>query len=956
MRPGTEFSGLNDPLEARPDTAALAEVEGEERVSVSLPVSARPATARSLEAWLRDHISTVLIAVWLVPVLGLAAGAVIVQRRTGRVLQSARPVPLAARHLLLATAHDFGYGRSIRFCVSSDVESPRVAGIFRPVIVVPERMLAIGETDLRGILAHELAHLTSRDLLWSQLIQMLSIGFWFHPLVWGIRREHLDACEQVSDAEAARYVGDVAAYSGTLARAALGVLGRRCALAGIPMVRKPRIRVRLEMLRQKIDTSPLRRRRVALVLTAGCLLLVGLGGLKLVDARGMQPRGEPAAAAEPSTAAEEMETTVIGQVLDPNGNPASGSSVAVIARSRQPHRGGDLESSNPKPLVETKTDGQGRFRVRVPRIVPAMFRSADVVAIKSGYGVGFEPLALEAEQHDAVIRLTEEQDLRGRVVDEQNRPAVGARVYVTWLARTRRAAEEGVGPHFSLKQFPAWPKAVTTDGRGRFAIRGINRSYTTKLNVSDRRFAKWDFFIKPPGERPPKKDPKYEERTRNLAKASENVYCEDPAEELTLSPPPAQILQGRVVHGDTHQPAAHARLTAYASRMEHGSAVGVPGRADADGRFRLNPYPGKFFHVTAYPATGQPYLILKKTVAWPEKATSYEVDMALPRGVLVRGKITEQPSGGPVEGAAVQYHARDKNPHVPSDAVTGWQGMVISDADGTFQITVPAGKGTLLVHGPTPEYVQQIIGSNQLHYGRSGGTRQYVHASIPLDLQPGAAACDVTASLQRGITVRGRLVGPPNKVVDEALMLACLYRSATSPEYRARPVTIREGRFELPGCDPEKSTSVYFLDPKNELGAVVEVSGQIRQPLQVRFAPCGTATARFVDTQGKPLVEHRPGLKIVMTPGAGTFRRPPGLEDGELLADEDFVANFDRLHYWDGPRIRTDGQGRCRFPALIPGATYRLDVFDKATSKWMTKDFSVKSGETVRLPEMTLDL
>ena len=61
----------------------------------------------------------------------------------------------------------------------------------------------------------------------------------------------------------------------------------------------------------------------------------------------------------------------------------------------------------------------------------------------------------------------------------------------------------------------------------------------------------------------------------------------------------------------------------------------------------------------------------------------------------------------------------------------------------------------------------------------------------------------------------------------------------------AEPKEVKDGRFELPGCAPEQTTQVFFLDAGNGLGAVAELSGkEAGKPLTVRLWPCGRATAR----------------------------------------------------------------------------------------------------------------
>lgn len=63
--------------------------------------------------------------------------------------------------------------------------SPFLVGVFRPIIVLPEPLLAeLTANQTREILAHEVAHLQRYDLCWDWLSTVTQIVFFFHPLVW----------------------------------------------------------------------------------------------------------------------------------------------------------------------------------------------------------------------------------------------------------------------------------------------------------------------------------------------------------------------------------------------------------------------------------------------------------------------------------------------------------------------------------------------------------------------------------------------------------------------------------------------------------------------------------------------------------------------------------------------------------------------------------------------------
>jgi RNA polymerase sigma factor (sigma-70 family) len=673
------------------------------------------------------------------------------------------------------------------------------------------------------------------------------------------------------------------------------------------------------------------------VKTAGALLvavvLLGVGtGLLASGPRTVVP---PAAAesqalalaadAEPE-ADDGKKMTVAGRVLDAEGKPLPGADVAVLVRPKVAHRGGDLSSGGTEVLGGGKTDRDGRFRLETPRTASVRCRSVAAVAAASGHGLGWYELNPDAEKPTAEIRLAPEQVIRSRLVDLQGQPAAGVTVRVGSVGRREPGEFKGVYAPARI-DLPFWPKAAVTDKDGRFELHGIGRDVFTQWSVSDDRFATQGFGV--------------------ATDAPEGVkeYNARPLE-------PAHLIEGTVVFADTGKPVPGARLTVYAARKEDDSWGGMDARADEKGCFRINPLPGNVFEVSAFAPDGEPYLSLKQRVNWPKAAVKQQIELKLPRGVLVRGKVAEAGSGKALANATALFIPRQAgNPNFRRDIVTGWDNTAVSGDDGTFDLCVLPGPGHLLVRGPTPDYVFQEIAERKLLSGKEGGQRQYAHAVVPLDTKPGAGPEEVAVALRPAVTVKGRLLGPDDQPVSEALMISRLNVNPVSSEWLAYPAIVRDGRFELHGCDPAKSYPVHFLDAKNKAGATVELSAkQAAEDVTVRLLPCGTAETRLLDTEGKPLPGRRVGLNLVVTPGSSRMDNK-AYDRGELTADEGFVANIDRRNHWDGPL--TDADGRVTFPALIPGASYRIEELDDP-DHIVKCEFKAESGKTVKLPDVRL--
>src|SRR5262249_21292989 len=295
-------------------------------------------------------------------------------------------------------------------------------------------------------------------------------------------------------------------------------------------------------------------------------------------------------------------------------------------------------------------------------------------------------------------------------------------------------------------------------------------------------------------------------------------------------------------------------------------------RTDDKGRYRIIPPVGKFVTVLAYPAAREPYLLRRKTFTWAKGSTHKQgMDLTLHRGIAVEGRITETPSGKPVAGATVQFVWRSDNRFARDDlnvflGGAGLEQIGVSGPDGRFEFPILPGPGHLVIKGPSSDYLHTSITTKELYGPGITHIRNPHHpdAVVALNLQPEQRTHKVAVTLRRGVTVKGEVVGPDGKPVAQAMHLCVFYITAGYTPNPAYPLYARDGRFELPGCDPEKESPIFFYDPKSEVGAVVKLSGKhaADKNLKIRLQPCGQASARFVDENGKPVANMRFDLNV----------------------------------------------------------------------------------------------
>jgi RNA polymerase sigma factor (sigma-70 family) len=629
------------------------------------------------------------------------------------------------------------------------------------------------------------------------------------------------------------------------------------------------------------------------------------------------PRAQLMVAAQTNTEQpknDKNDLTLVSRVVDDTGKALPGVEVAVMGLRGETRRGNEIRDlfTEVRPLAQGQTNQEGRFRFTDQRKNLTKYSELYLLAGKPGYGLTIERVAREGSGSETVLRLPPETLVRGQLLDLQGQPARGVDINVMLGHGAYASVPKISFQNLSKKSVSFWPDSIKTDNEGKFILKGLSAHQRAFLLMQGGRFM------------PEEKEIKFTGPGRSA--------------EVKLALYPAQIVEGVITAADTGKPLPNVKLLMRAGKYAFVQPDTAIGETDSEGHYQLtarpsqvDKLPGKEFTISADPGNG-PYLRFLKTFPWPQAAFQHTLNIALPRGVLVRGKVTQEGSGKPVASASVYYH----EPKWPARSVK-------TGPDGIFEIVVPPGRRQLLVHSPSGNYIPMQITQGELEGGKPSGGRYYADALISFAVKVGTAVRQVEAKLRPGVTIRGRLLRPDGEPVTEAVMVCwnSNREEALSSGARSSPmVQVRNGQFELRGCDANQTYPVYFLDAKNHWGVMARLSAKEseREPVTVRLAPCGKAVVRVVKKGGEPLGGTILGLSLVTRP-----------EEENVKADEVLVRAVDRVNYRGFDQ--TDKQGRCTYPALIPGATYRFSRLNLRS----VPDIVLKPGETRELPDIVID-
>ena len=223
-------------------------------------LQAHPMNAQSLPEHFTVLLPEVFAGVWVCGMVTVLLIWCMRWRKIYRALHRAVPVKSGRELELLRRLETLAkVRRHIPMLRSLDMMEPGIFGIFRPLMLWPDRLSERLENEhIEGILAHELVHVRRHDNLTAAIHMLVEVVFWFHPMVWWIESRLLQERERACDEAVVQLAGRPEVYAEGLLKAC-----RFCAESPLICVSgitgadlKDRIvRIMTEHLVQKMDLS-----------------------------------------------------------------------------------------------------------------------------------------------------------------------------------------------------------------------------------------------------------------------------------------------------------------------------------------------------------------------------------------------------------------------------------------------------------------------------------------------------------------------------------------------------------------------------------------------------------------------------------------------------------------------------------------------------------------------------
>lgn len=342
--------------------------------------------------------------------------------RTRAVVQSALPIKGSAKVKIneaLARCELAFDLKHLRVLSSTAVAVPIAARVLRPLVILPEYLLAEGDLDLlSSAIGHEAAHVARHDYLLNLIYELASLPLWFHPaltlLLRRIRRTRELSCDEVVAARLLR----PSVYAQSLVQLAAAALpaSRLSATIAVGIADSDILEERIMRI---LNVSPLASRRWTVLAAITVLLFVApclAAGAFAMQVAVRQPANLPVfqqtnapsnSPAQSSASGQQTSGTAStplreGQSANPSDLPEERETILVVAKSVTGQGRDGAASNTPGSRDDGKRMGTGKG-VGVGRGVEGGVGGGVPGGVAGGVG-GYPP---KGPQHSQLEGITE---------------------------------------------------------------------------------------------------------------------------------------------------------------------------------------------------------------------------------------------------------------------------------------------------------------------------------------------------------------------------------------------------------------------------------------------------------------------------------------------------------------------------------------------------------------------
>jgi beta-lactamase regulating signal transducer with metallopeptidase domain/uncharacterized GH25 family protein len=587
-----------------------------------------------------------------------------------RFLRFAQAAPLEIQQVMALLAEQLGLRYSPRILLVPGRVSPMLwAFIGQARIIVPNELFnQLDEPSRRTLLLHELVHYSRGDQ-WVRWLELIVLGlYWWHPIVWLLRREIRISEEMACDVRVvSESPSDRRAYAEMLVHTVAFLSSVEVPSLATGIGTGSHLEARLRMImRSTFEVRLTRRIKVLICLVAILVLPLAPVLVRAQRDANSSPSTEKAAAATADSdvkvkAPEDNENQpkeLVGTVVDEEDKPVAGIDVKAFLKGQPVDRA-------------LKTNELGQFRIPGSwHNDDSLDSNATLIVRRGDSHLGWISLR-SLLQNDAtkqkplapsnsfrVTLLPLSQIAQGTLVDPDGKPLNGVRVNVMWMTHP---VNQGINYYDAGKA--ELPEA-TTDSKGSFQVRmpvgtlgGVEPQHLDWQSVS---------INMQPGS--------LELGRTTLARAAR--------------------IQGRVVDAATGKPLANQKISAQSEQAGHlgyGSA-----KTDQEGQYVIGGLgPGKF-NVLFSGDLGDDSELPKFTAVAVEgidvlAGQPAQADFVASPGRLLRGTVLDSDAGKPLAKVSVGYYG----PARPNSGAACL--MVRTKADGTFEFRIPPGVSKIYV-------------------------------------------------------------------------------------------------------------------------------------------------------------------------------------------------------------------------------------------------------------------